>query len=101
MPSENEGEHIVAAQSLLGKIESNILFPLMALMMAVALLVFLWGAYEYVLHADSEEGRSKGQTHMLTGIIGLLVMISAYAILSIATGTIGCNIETIGGCGEI
>ena len=72
-----EGGHIIAAQSFLTKIEENILFPLMTLMMAVALLVFLWGAYEYVLHADSEEERRTGQNHMLYGIIGLLVMISA------------------------
>lgn len=91
MPSTGEGEHVVAAQNLLARIESIILFPLMALMIAVALLVFIWGAYEYVLHADSEEGRSKGQSHMLTGIIGLLVMISAYAILTIATGTFGID----------
>lgn len=91
MPSTGEGEHIVVAQNLLARIESAILFPLMALMMALALLVFIWGAYEYVLHADSDEGRSKGHAHMLTGIIGLLVMLSAYAILSIATGTFGID----------
>jgi len=86
------GAHIVAAQSLLAKIETFILFPLMTLMIAVALLVFLYGMYEYVLNADDESGRSTGKTHMLYGIIGLLVMVSAYAILKIAAATFGVSV---------
>jgi Na+-driven multidrug efflux pump len=96
-----EGAHIEAANNLLTKIESVILFPLMTLMMAVAFLVFLYGGYELVLGAGDESARSKGKTHMLWGIIGMLVMLSAFAILQIATNTVGCDINTPGGCGEI
>jgi len=84
-----EGTHVTAAKSMLARIESAILFPLMTLMMAVALLVFLWGMYEYVLNADDESARSTGKQHMMYGIIGLLVMISALGILKIAAGTFG------------
>ena len=87
-----EGAHVVAAKGLLAKIESIILFPLMTLMMSVAFLFFLWGAYEYVLHADDEGARATGKTHMLYGIIGLLVMVSAYGILKIAAGTFGISV---------
>ena len=81
--------HIEAANSLLDKIESIILFPLMTLMMAIALLLFLFGAFELVLGASDETARSKGKSHMLWGIVGMLVMISAFAILNIALGTFG------------
>ncbi len=80
---------MTAAKTALAKIESAILFPLMTLMMAVALLMFLWGMYEYVLNADDESARSTGKTHMLYGVIGLFVMISALGILKIAAGTFG------------
>ncbi len=93
--------HIEAATTLLKKIELHILFPLMSLMMTVAGLVFFWGAYQYVLHADEDAGRETGKTHMLYGIIGLLIMISAFTILKIATNTFGCDIETPGGCGKL
>ena len=83
--------HVTAAKALLVKIEGAILFPLMSLMMAVALLVFLYGMYEYVAGADSDEAQTIGKTHMLYGIIGLLVMISAYAILKIVAGTFGIS----------
>ena len=90
MPSSEP--HIVEAKSILTRIENAFLFPLIELMMAVALLIFLWGVYEYVLHADDESARSTGRTHMLYGIIGLVVMVSALAILTIATGTFGVSI---------
>lgn len=81
--------HIEKAKTALGRIESAIIFPLMALMVGVAMLVFLYGIYEYVLNAESDEGRNAGKKHMLYGIIGLLIMISAYGILKIAAGTFG------------
>ena len=84
-----DGAHVVEANRLLSKLENAILFPLMTLMLAVALLVFFYGIYEYVLNAESDEARNAGKQHMLWGIIGLLVMLSAYAILKIAAGTFG------------
>lgn len=93
--------HTEAALSLLEKIEEIILFPLITLMMALAFLVFLYGAYEFVLHAGDEAARSKGKSHMLWGIIGFLIMLSAYAILSIAIGTFGCDLNAIGECGSL
>jgi hypothetical protein len=93
--------HIQAAQGLVQKVERIIIFPLMNLMMAVAVLVFLWGAYQYVLHADEDSGRETGKTHMLYGIIGFLVMISAYTILKIVANTFGCDFESTTGCGTL
>ncbi len=87
-----DGAHITAAKTMLGKIESAILFPLMTLMMAVAFFIFIWGAYEFVLNADDDSARTIGKTHMMYGIIGLLVMLSAMAILQIAAGTFGVTV---------
>lgn len=84
-----------AAQCLVDKINGAILFPLIALMSAFALLVFLYGCFEYVRNADSDSAREMGQRHILYGIIGLLVMLSAFAILSIAAGTFGLGIDRV------
>ncbi|NCN52369.1 hypothetical protein GW943_01005 [Candidatus Parcubacteria bacterium] len=82
-----------AAQSILAKINDVILFPLMTLMLAVALLVFLWGAFEFIANAGNDGAQSKGRQHMLYGVIGLLIMVSAYTILMIAAGTFGIPIS--------
>ncbi len=88
------GEHIAQAQNLVGRIQSAILFPLMMLMFAVAILVFFWGGFQFVTNADNDQGREAGKQHMLYGIIGLLVMISAYAILKVALNTFGITLPT-------
>ena len=77
----------VVAQGFLSRINEAILFPLITLMMAIALLVFLYGAFEYVRGADNESSREEGSQHLLYGIIGMLVMLSALALLTIAAGT--------------
>ncbi len=79
------------AEEALARINEVIIFPLMTFMLSVALLFFLWGAYEFVASADSDEGRTKGKLHMMYGIIGMLVMVSALAILNIALGTFGID----------
>ncbi|MCD5382371.1 MAG: hypothetical protein LR017_03640 [Candidatus Pacebacteria bacterium] len=81
--------HQVAAQSFVGRIESVILFPLIALLTGVALLLFLWGIFQYVSNAENPEARAKGTRHMIFGIIGLVIMVSAYGILKIVTATFG------------
>jgi cell division protein FtsL len=83
----------VVAQGFLLKIEQAILFPLITLMMAVALLVFLYGAFEYVRNANDPGERETGARHLLYGTIGMLVMLCALAILSIAAGTFDLNDE--------
>ena len=77
----------LVAQDLLSKINEVILFPLITLMLAVALLVFLYGGFEYVRGASNDGDRETGKRHLLYGTIGMLVMISALAILTIAAGT--------------
>ena len=84
--------HIKEAKSLVQKINEAILYPLIILLSAVALLVFIWGAFEFLYNAENEQARITGRTHMIYGVIGLLVMMSAYAILTVATATFGVTI---------
>jgi hypothetical protein len=87
-------EHIEAAQSIVSRIENAILFPILSFMLAVAFLYFLWGAYEFVANADNESARGTGKQHMLYGIIGMVVMVSALALLRIVAGTFGVDVNT-------
>ena len=86
-------EVVGAAQNFVALINAVILFPLIALLTAVALLVFLWGGFQYVYGANEPSARATGQKHLMWGVIGLLVMISAYAILTIAANTFDIDVE--------
>lgn len=84
---------VSTAKGFIDKINSAILFPLIALMMAIALIVFLYGAFEYVRGASNETAREHGRKHLFYGVIGFLVMLSAMTILSIAAATFGLDAE--------
>lgn len=83
----------IVAQNFLTKINEAILFPLITFMMALALLIFLYGAFEYVRGAGNDGDRETGKRHLLWGTIGMLVMLSAMAILYVAAGTFGLDDE--------
>lgn len=87
------------ARGFLATFNEVILYPLITLMMVVALIVFLWGSFEFISNANNPGARDEGRKHILWGIIGLVVMASAYAILNVAAGTIGCDINNPEGCG--
>lgn len=81
------------AYGFLDRLNQAFVFPLIALMLAVALVVFLYGCFEYIAGSGSDDVRQKGRQHILWGIIGMLVMVSAYAILEITVGTFGLGGE--------
>lgn len=84
-----------SARLFVQAINEAFLFPLIALLMALAFLVFLWGCFEYIKEAGNEQGRETGKQHLLYGVIGMLVMLSAYAILNLAAGTFGIDVRQI------
>lgn len=77
------------AAGFVSKFNEFILFPTIALLSVVAFLVFLWGCAEYFFNANSDQGRQQGVKHITFGIIGLVIMVSAFAIISIAVNTFG------------
>ena len=82
------------ARDFLKTFNNAILYPLITLMMAVALLVFLWGCFEFIMAAGDPGARTTGKKHILWGITGMVIMVSAYAILTIAAGTFGLDIPS-------
>lgn len=68
---------------LLGKIASSIINPLVILMIAVAVVFFIYGVVEFISAANNEEARTKGRQHMVWGIIGLFIMVSVWGIMNI------------------
>ena len=65
-------------------------------MSAVALLIFIYGCFEYVVRAADPAARTQGIKHITWGIVGLVVMLSAYTIMTIVTATFGLSDELEG-----
>ena len=82
-----------AARNFVATLNDVILFPLIGLLTAVAFFVFIWGCFDYIRGANNPSAREQGVKHITYGIIGLVVMISAWAILNIAAATFGLDDE--------
>ncbi len=71
----------------LGKVVVQIVNPLILLLAASALVVFLWGVFEFIRNAGDEGKRAEGKSAILWGLVGLVIIFGAYGIINIALGT--------------
>jgi uncharacterized membrane protein len=67
---------------------TNIVYPAIELMFAVAILVFAYGIVEMIIHGEDAEARSQGRRSMLGGLIGIFIMVSAWGIVYMISQTV-------------
>ena len=65
---------------------------LVPLIFALAFIVFIWGVFQYfIFGGHDEEKRETGKSLMLWGIIGLVIIFGANAIISLISSTVGAR----------
>ena len=77
--------------TFIDKVEANILTPLVTLVSVLAFLLFVYGIVEFIRNAENEEKRATGAQHILWGLIGLVVIFGANAIIGFLKNTVGTN----------
>ncbi len=66
---------------------------LVPLLMAVALIVFLYGIYKFfILGASDEKARTEGRKFAMNGIIGFVIILSVWGIVFIVVETLNLNV---------
>lgn len=73
---------------IISKLADEILNPIIMLLFAIAIVVFLWGLFQFIYHADDPGAREAAKQHILWGIVGLAIMISAYGIIRLTLNTV-------------
>ena len=76
-------------------IMTYIVYPLIDLLMAAAVVVFIWGAAQLILNKDDSEKRANAQRHILFGVIGLFIMIGVFGIVRLVGNTVLPNNEPL------
>lgn len=71
----------------LTKIVVQIVNPIILLLSAVAFLVFIWGVFMYIYNAEDSKKRAEGQSAIMWGLVGLVIIFGAYGILNVLTTT--------------
>lgn len=59
------------------------------LIIALAVVMFIWGVVQYVINNEEEAKKEKGKQFMIWGIIGLTVMVSIWGLVRILGSTFG------------
>lgn len=67
----------------------NIVNPIVMLMFAVGVVVFVFGIIEMLMSGGDADARSKGKLHMVGGVIGMFIMLSAWGIINLVANTVG------------
>jgi len=73
------------------KIIVGILNPAMDLLIAAAVILFLYGVIKYVSGGDDEAKRKEAKNYIVYGIIGLFVMVSVWGLVNLLAGTFSLN----------
>ncbi len=74
----------------LGDVSAFINSTLIPLVFALALLMFIWGMFKFlILGGSEEESRKEGKNLMLWSVIGFVVMVSIFGIVNLLAGGLG------------
>ncbi|OHA15706.1 MAG: hypothetical protein A3A10_01920 [Candidatus Tagabacteria bacterium RIFCSPLOWO2_01_FULL_42_9] len=69
--------------SIINEIIVQVVNPVIGLLFAIAIAVFIWGIIGFIWNAGSEEKRTTGKQHIIWGLVGLLIMATVAGIIEI------------------
>jgi uncharacterized membrane protein YidH (DUF202 family) len=82
-----------SVDSFISNVNQLIINPLIILLFALAVVYFLYGVFEFISNGDNEEKKTTGKSHMVWGIVGIVIMMGVFTILNMIMNTF--NIEGI------
>jgi NADH:ubiquinone oxidoreductase subunit 6 (subunit J) len=75
--------------TLMMSINRVVINPIIILIFALAVVIFVYGLIKYLLSPDNEEVRKSSKSHMLWGVVGMFIMVAVFGIMNIILNTIG------------
>lgn len=80
-------QYLASYKNSIVGIINTILIPLL---FAVALLVFMWGVYNYFIAGGAnEDKRQEGRQFVLWGVVGFAIIISVWGLVAMVIYTLG------------
>ena len=62
------------------------------LLVALAVVYFIWGLITFIKNADSEPEREKGRSRMIWGVIALFVIVAVWGLVGVLANTFGVRV---------
>lgn len=81
---------VAGGLSNFGTVIKNLLSgTVIPVLFAVALVYFIYGVVKFIMAAGDEDKVKEGKSAMIWGIIGLVVIISVYGLITFLSGALG------------
>lgn len=85
-------EQFVAATSFIDNVTSEIIRPLIGLLIALSTIYFLYGILESMSYGDAKK-MEDGKKHVMWGLIGLFISVSFAGIMSFVSDTVSSLVK--------
>ena len=80
-----------ASSDLIGRFVTYIINPIILVVFAAGFFMFMWGLVQFMWALRNGSAPDTGKSHMLWGIVGMVIMVSVEGILGIVDSTFGFN----------
>ena len=80
-----------AGVNLLDRIVDFVIDPAVKIVFTLGLFFFLWGFIEFLWKLKDGQVDPDGKSHMIYGLVGMLVMVSVYGIIALVMNTFGID----------
>lgn len=77
--------------AVLDRIVTFVIDPAVKVVFTLGLFLFLWGIVEFLMALRSGKPSEDGKNHMVYGLVGMLIMVSVYGIISLIVNTFGID----------
>lgn len=76
-----------SVDSFVANVNRLIINPIIVFIFGLAVVYFLYGIFMFISNQDNEEAKTKGKSHMMWGVIGMVLMMGVFTILNIVLDT--------------
>jgi hypothetical protein len=76
-------------EQVLQNVIIEIFNPMYKLAVALAILYFLYGVFKFIIDMNDPEKKNFGKSHLLWGLVGLLIILSVGGILRLFNDMFG------------
>lgn len=77
----------------LNKVIVVIVNPLIEILLGVAVIYFLYGVFQFVVHADDSEARKTGAQNIFWGLFGIFVMVAVFGIMHFIASSVSAPLQ--------
>jgi hypothetical protein len=89
-------DDLLSIKELMFRVSFYIINPLIIFGFVVALVYFIWGVLDFLRKRElGSDKAADGKSHMLYGTIGMIIMVSAFAIMRVLADIVGADADII------